>query len=106
MKITIAIILLIFSLPTFAIKVVVGDKTFYVEQYEIKNNGRTIVFKNNVELGRNLASHDCKSGTKPYRPKRRPSGFGALMKDLEGGYKQLENAVTKEPVKKSRRNFR
>ncbi len=110
MKMILLLSLFFTSFSVQAIKVIIGDKSYYVENYKISDNGQTITIKENSSLNRALVNAQCptkktrrkiaSTGARKIKKfKQRSNPFGDLMKSLDGGYQRLDNRFKKTKKK-------
>lgn len=121
--------LLIFLLPyqANAIELIIGGKTYYIQKFEIKDDGKTIVVPYKIYLdeaafaesqacqaatnespapSRNTASSVQESGSADVQVKPNNS-FNELMNDLNGQFNSLTKQLRQKPTKKRyKRDFR
>ena len=87
MKIYLPLLLLIASNSSWSIELVINGKSYEIDRYQIEENGQKIVIPNILEKS------------------RKPSSYGDLLNDLEGGFHNISEEF-QDPKKQYKRNFR
>jgi hypothetical protein len=113
--IALAFTLILLPVNSYAIRLIIDGRTYYVDNYQISDNGQTIIVKENKILNKTLSQRHCAknknsrkvagrskknsaSNTKAIRKRSNP--FGSLMKSLDGGFQRMHNDFKVAPKKK------
>lgn len=112
---TLIFIVALFPLNSFAIRLIIDGRTYYVSNYQISDNGQTIIVRENKALNKLLSQKHCakdknnrkiasrfkkKSGQRAVPKRKRANPFGDLMKSLDGGFQRMHKGLEVTPKKK------